>query len=110
MRLAMYTRGDFELAMAEATSGIKRLGRTLVYSEPGPRRIRSALRMASIARGSGRTFFGESSNFFMGTRLAVMRVSPRTRRPLLRVATRCTFASVDGKIRPRMAKTLLDRK
>src|SRR6202171_1580120 len=99
MRLAMYTRGDLELAMAAATSGIKRFGRTLVYSEPGPRRIRSALRMASIARGSGRTFFGESSNFFIGTRLAVMRVSPRTRRPFVSVATRCTFARVDGKIR-----------
>src|ERR1700722_14558681 len=107
MRFAMETRGDLEFAMAEATSGIKRLGKTLVYSEPGPRRIRSALRMASIARGSGRTFFGDSSSFFMGTRLAVMRVSPRTRRPFVSVATRCTFASVDGKIRPRMARTLL---
>src|ERR1700737_4032291 len=101
MRLAMYTRGALELAMADATSGIKRLGRTLVYSEPGPRRIRSALRMASIARGSGRTFLGESSNFFIGTRLAVMRVSPRTRRPFVSVAKRCTLASVDGKLRPR---------
>src|SRR6266850_2421730 len=93
--------------MALAISGIKRLGKMLVYSEPGPRRIRSACLMASITSGRGRTRRGESLILFIGARLAVMRVSPWTVRPFSSVPTRWTFESVEGKMRPRMARTLL---
>ena len=55
----------------------------------------------------GARWRGESLSFLMGARLAVMRVSPWTTRPFSSVATRCTFESVDGKMRPRMARTLL---
>jgi GH15 family glucan-1,4-alpha-glucosidase len=57
--------------------------------------------------GSGRTWRDESLSVLIGTRLAVMRVSPWTLRPFSSVATRWTFESVDGKMRPRMARTLL---
>src|SRR5712692_7949980 len=63
--------------------------------------------MASRASASGRTWREERAIFLMGTRLAVMRVSPCTARPFSRVATRWTFERVEGKMRPRMASTLL---
>src|SRR5438045_2953820 len=55
----------------------------------------------------GRTRSEESVSFLIGVRLAVMRVSPWTVRPFSSVATRCTFESVEGKMRPRIASTLL---
>src|SRR5713101_6004177 len=63
--------------------------------------------MASTALGRGRTERGKSVSFLIGTRLAVMRVSPLTLRPFCRVATRDTLEIVEGKMRPRMARTLL---
>src|SRR5712692_8295156 len=56
--------------------------------------------MASTALGRGRTERGESVSFLIGTRLAVMRVSPWTLRPFCRVAIRDTLEMVEGKMRP----------
>ena len=84
----MYTRGAFDRAMAAAIFGISRLGSTLVYSEPGPIRIRSAWSMASTAAGRGRTRLGERLSLLIGSWLALMRVSPCTTRPFSSVATR----------------------
>src|SRR6516225_5027321 len=100
MRFAMYTRGALDFPMALAISGINRLGRMLVYSDPGPRRIRFALRMASTALGMGRTRRGDSVSLSIRDRLALMRVSPCTRLPFSSLATRWTLERVEGKIRP----------
>src|SRR5271154_5353825 len=64
--------------------------------------------MASSALGSGRTPRGTSSIFRMGTLLREIVVSPTTFFPFVSVAARCTLERVEGKIRPRVARTLLD--
>ena len=68
----------------------------LVNNEPGPSVIRSALAMASSVSGSGLTCRGLRAMRRIGTVLRLIKDSPATRFPSARVASRTTFADVDG--------------
>ena len=82
--------------MAAGMPSTRRLGITLVNSEPGPKVITSASFRALTAAASGRTFRGRSRTDLIRCRLRLMRVSPTTFTPLSRVASSATLSDVAG--------------
>src|SRR5258706_14598206 len=84
------------------TPSTSRLGMMLVNSDPGPRVIRSALAIAFSVAGSGRHLPGRRRIREIGERLLLIRVSPVTRRPFSRVASRTMFLAVAGWVFPAM--------
>ena len=105
MRLPTCTRAARERAMARATPRTSRFGIRLVNRLPGPRTIRSASRSAARTPGAGRGEGGSVKIRSMVAPRREMRDSPRMVRPSASRARSTTFWSVEGRIRPWIART-----
>jgi len=77
----------------------------LVYKDPGPTVITSAVRKAFKTCGSGKHCSGSSRSFLIGARDAEICVSPCTIDPSSSSATKWTSLIVAGKMCPLLART-----
>ena len=108
MRLQTYTFTALEAAMASGIPRTSRFGTRLVNRDPGPMVIMSALAIASSVSGKGFASSGTICRRAIRKRLAVIFVSPKTVEPSFIRASSCTFAIVEGKIVPRVARIFDD--
>ena len=86
----------------------EQIGKNAGKSEPGRKKNEIGCWRAWTAKGSGRTPLGESWSLRMGTLLREILVSPCTHLPLARWRRDVRWERVEGKMRPRMARTRLE--
>src|ERR1041384_7040986 len=96
MRFVKYAFTALDAARAWGIPSTSKWGITLVYKDPGPSVIRSARSIASRVSLSGRARRGRRDTRSIGRRLLLMRVSPITLGPEVRVASSLTLAAVEG--------------
>ena len=92
----MYSRGALLRLIAVTSSGTSRLGSSEVYRLPGPRMIRSAWAIASIARGRAGGRSGMQPSRTIGLVALPIADSPSMRSPFSSSAHRRTSAVVAG--------------